>query len=201
MKVVLIGGPPGAGKTTLGLTLAARLGFPSLTVDDLVVAVGAVTTEASHPALHQVRAVGFVDYFTRGPVAKLITDALTVEETMWPAVERVIASRIAHKGPIVMDWWLLSPARVKALANADVSSVWLHIDPTALEARERANTEFLADSPDPDTMLANFMHRSLWRNELVADQAADAGLPVLQITGRETPEDLATAAFDLIGSN
>ena len=43
-KVILIGGPPGAGKTTLGRAVAARLGVVSLTIDDLFLAAKAITT-------------------------------------------------------------------------------------------------------------------------------------------------------------
>ena len=34
-------------------------------------------------------------------------------------------------------------------------------------------------------MLANFLHRSLWRNELVAEEAARLGLPLVRLDGTE----------------
>lgn len=51
-KVYLIGGPPGAGKSTLGLALGARLGVASISVDDLVIAAHAITIYETHPGLH-----------------------------------------------------------------------------------------------------------------------------------------------------
>jgi Zeta toxin len=42
-KVILVGGCPGAGKTTLGRAIAARLGYASLTIDDLLGAARAIT--------------------------------------------------------------------------------------------------------------------------------------------------------------
>ena len=104
LRVLLIGGPPGAGKSTLGRAVAAELGFGSLTVDDLVVAARVLTTEETHPDLHHMRRVGYRQYFTDGPAEKLVSDALALEAAMWPAVEQVIVSHAASKSPLVIDW-------------------------------------------------------------------------------------------------
>ncbi|MCA9946780.1 MAG: zeta toxin family protein, partial [Anaerolineales bacterium] len=63
-KVILIGGAPGAGKTTLGSALAVKLGVNSLTIDDLVTAVIAVTTPETHPGIHALRKGPHTEYFT-----------------------------------------------------------------------------------------------------------------------------------------
>ena len=196
--VVLIGGPPGAGKTTLGRSLAARLGFASLTVDDLVTVGRILTDEVSHPAFHKMRRVGATAYFTDSPGEQLVADSLEFEEVMWPVVEQVIASHLATKGPIVMDWWLLSPAKVAALSNSRIRSLWLNIDSVALTERERSNVEFFGEPPDSGQILANFMHRSLWRNDLVASEATALGLPVVRLSGDESPQDVVERALELL---
>ena len=190
LKVLLVGGPPGAGKTTLSRAVAAKLGFASLTVDDLVVTGRTLTTRDTHPALHSMHAIGNVRYFTETPPEQLIADAVAVEKTMWPVLERVVRSHVAANSPTVIDWWLLSPERSHELEDGPVASIWLHIDPDALENRERRNAEFWAESSDPDRMISNFMQRSLWRNGLVAAQAAALDMPVIRLTGAETVEDL-----------
>lgn len=198
-EVVLIGGPPGAGKTTLGRNLAARLGFASLTVDDLVMVGRLFTDDVSHPAFHKMRRVGATAYFTETPGEQLVADSLELEEAMWPVVERVIASHLATKGPIVMDWWLLSPLKVAALANSKVRSLWLNIDSVALTERERSNVNFFGQPSGSGQILSNFMYRSLWRNDLVASEATALGLPIVRLGGDESPQDVVERALELLG--
>jgi 2-phosphoglycerate kinase len=194
---LLIGGPPGAGKTTLARAVAAELRAGSVTGSDLVTAVRRLTTADSHPGLHRGRAVGHVRYFTESEPEQLIADALELEAAMWPAILDVVRYHAADRESVVLDWWLMSPRRVADIGDA-VHSAWLVIDPTVLEARERNNAWFWDQSPDPERMLANFMARSRWRNELVAEEAADLGLPIIHQPGDRPVEDLAAEVIALV---
>lgn len=194
-RVVLIGGPPGAGKTTLARALATRLGYAHLTVDDLLVGVRALTTPQSHPPLH-LMPDGHLAYFTDSSPEALVADAIALEEASWPAVQRVITSHVRSAVPIVIDWWLLSPRRMAALDERDVAALWLRIDPDALWDRERSNTDWMAGSHDPSRMLENFMHRSLWRNDHDATEAAAVGFPVLHLDGTEPTDALVDQVLD-----
>jgi hypothetical protein len=99
-----------------------------------------------------------------------------------------------------MDWWLLAPHLVNALDSDNVASVWLQIDPTVLEQRERANVDFLSESDDPERMLDNFMSRSLWRNQYVASEAQRLGLPLLHQDGTVSIDSLVDRALAALGS-
>ena len=197
--VLLIGGPSGAGKTTLGRALATELGFEALSGDDLAMAGRALTTGDSHPSLHVMRGIGHVRYFTEGPPEKLISDAVALEDTMWPVVERVAQFRAATGAPAVVDWWLLPPDRAAGLGEG-IASVFLHVDPELLWAWERSNTEWMAGSADPERMLANFMERSLWRNDLVRAEAERAGLPVLHVGASDSVASLVSRALAVLGA-
>lgn len=195
-QVLLIGGAPGAGKTTLARAVAARLGWPTTTCDDFRHALRGVTTPNSHPALHNPQ--GHVPYFTDSSVDTLIADAIALQDAMWPAIENVVRMHATVKEPIVMDWWLLSPEKVIALGMANVKSVWIKIAPDALAIRERRTVEFRQNSPDPQQMFENFMARSLWRNTVVASKAQELGLPVIEQPGDRSVSSLVDEVVEIL---
>ncbi|HIO63385.1 MAG TPA: hypothetical protein EYN37_03990 [Dehalococcoidia bacterium] len=51
-SVILIGGPPIIGETTIARRLAARLDYGTMSTDDLGQCIRDVTTPDSHPNLH-----------------------------------------------------------------------------------------------------------------------------------------------------
>ncbi len=116
IRAILIGGPSGAGKTTLGEALAARLGMASLTVDDLVVAARGVTTEESHPGLWAMVKGPWHEYFTRSSLEELAADATLRHEATWPMVRALIRRHASGAGrPIGFDGWHIRPSYVAGL--------------------------------------------------------------------------------------
>lgn len=197
-RVLFIGGPPGAGKTTTATAVAARLGWASTTGSDLTAAITTVTTASTHPRFHLSYGRTAQDYFTNSTVEDLISDATDQAEAMWPVVERVTRLHLLEKDPFVFDWWLLDPATVASYGDERIASVWLTIDIGALREREiAANEAFYAQSDDPDRMLDRFMARSAWRNAIAAD-AGEHGLPVIDVTNR-TVDEVVENALDLTG--
>ena len=196
VRVFLIGGAPGVGKTTLGVALAARLGIAAVTVDDLLTVAQTVTTHESHPGLHAMRRVGHLEYFTHSTLEQLQNDTEQQHRAVWPLVRELVRKR-AQWAPsrIVIDGWHLRPRHVAAMGLEHVWSGWVVTSPSVLEARERRNATWTHGSADPERMLANFVARSLWFNELVRAEAAEFEMNVLYQDGTATVDDLCTAVL------
>ena len=200
-KVILIGGAPGAGKTTLGSALAAKLGITSLTIDDLVTAAIAVTTRETHPGLHALRQGPHTEYFTNSSVEQLIADATLRHQATWPMVRQVIRKYASLGRGIVIDGWHIRPEWVAQLQMKNVWSGWLVIDTAVLEARARKNDDFLASSADPERMFRNFMARSLWYNRLIKDQANQFQMNILYQDGTRSVDDLRQLVLENLEKN
>jgi len=196
-KVFLIGGAPGAGKTTLGSALAANLGITSLSIDDLLTGAQAVTTPESHPGLHFKGNSPFHEYFTNSSMEKLKTDAALQHEAAWPIVKRVVQKHAAWGSAIVIDGWHLRPDKVAHLEQKNIWSGWIVLSASVLEERERNDLEWLKGALDQERMLANFLARSLWYNDLIREQVAELQMNILLQDGEKSVEDLCQLILDL----
>lgn len=196
--VVLIGGAPGAGKTTLGSALAVRLGVNSLTIDDLVTAAVAITTPETHPGLHALRRLPYIEYFTDSSVEQLISDATLRHEAVFPMVKNVIHKYVTQGSGIVIDGWHLRPEWVAKLVLKNVHSYWLVVDEHVLETRERNNYDFFT-GVHREKLLENFLARSFWYNTLIKEQATSLEMNVLYQTGNVSVDELCQHIIDDFG--
>lgn len=73
--MILIGGPPMIGKTTIARRLAARLDYGTMSTDDLGQCIRDVTTPDSHPNLHLMSGIDHREYYVSRSTERLIQDA------------------------------------------------------------------------------------------------------------------------------
>ncbi|MGN9906863.1 hypothetical protein ACTMTJ_04825 [Phytohabitans sp. LJ34] len=167
--VTVICGAAGVGKSTVARPLAVRLGVPLAEADDVVTALMALTTPATHPALHR---------WESDPAARSWSVEQIVEHTRAVAAElavgfrAVIADHVDSAAPVVLEGDYLLPDLVVGLCG--VRAVVL-------------------SEPDEDRLVANLLAREPHAGEqrfrarvsvgynasLVAD-AGRAGVPVVE---------------------
>jgi 2-phosphoglycerate kinase len=195
-KVYLIGGPPGVGKSTLGLVLGARLGIASLSVDDFTLAAQAITTPETHPGLHVMRRVPSTEYFTDSSVEQLKSDATAQHEATWPLVERVVRIHATRESAIVIDGWHMRPRMVAQMELDNVWSGWIVPSDSVLEEPESRNEEFVRKSTNPQRMLENFLARSFWFNDLIKREATELQMNILPQPGETSVDELCQMVLD-----
>ena len=99
--VLLIGGPSGIGKSTVGVTLARQIGIPWLQVDDLRLALqfGGLVAREQHPALFS-----FLDPRDWHTTPETYRDKLiAVGRMLTGALRIVVESHIATHVPIIIE--------------------------------------------------------------------------------------------------
>ena len=182
----------------MGSALAARLGITFLSIDDLIIAAQSVTTPETHPGLHVMRRVPYLEYYTNSPVDQLKADATLQHEATWPLIERVVRfhARWEFESVIAIEGWYLRPRKVAELKLNNVWSGWIVASPAALEQREQKMKGWLRDSPHPERALENFLARSLWYNDLIRQEATELQMNILPQEGETSVDELCKMVLE-----
>ena len=103
-------------------------------VDDLVAAVRAVTTVASHPKIHAMTGIDYREYYIQNTAETLCRHAMDAQRAIWPAIEVDCAGPVLL--PAVIEGWAILPDLVFGADLPDVDACWLVADdPTPDAAR------------------------------------------------------------------
>jgi 2-phosphoglycerate kinase len=190
--VILIGGAPFSGKTTLAKRLAAQRGYALVAIDDLSTAVRALTTPQSHPALHPMAGWDYRAYYLAHPPPTLIEHSVQEHQALWPAIAAVIHAHLQWAGPVILEGWQLDPERVRSVAHPQLRAYWLLVDEAVLEARLRADTTFYQGCTDVERLIHHYLARSRWVNDRVRRAAAHEAGAVLPVGPEDTVDTIVT---------
>ncbi len=61
-KVLMYGGPPMVGKSSIARSIAARISCGAFSTDDIGLAIKSVTTADTHPRSHAMDEIDYRDY-------------------------------------------------------------------------------------------------------------------------------------------
>ena len=84
-RVLLLGGAPRSGKSSAARRLAERLGYDTICIDDLVAAVRAVTTVASHQKVHAMTEIDYRDYYIQNTAETTPDAAVRMDRDFYAA--------------------------------------------------------------------------------------------------------------------
>src|SRR5262245_30792658 len=180
-EVIVIGGAPFAGKTTLAKRLAAQRGYALVAIDDLGTALRALTTPLSHPALHPMAGWDYRAYYVAHTPPTLIEHSRREHQALWPAMAAVIHAHLQWAGPVILEGWQLDPDRVCAVSHPHLRTCWLLVDEAVVEARLRADTTFSQGCTDVERLIRYYLARSRWVNDRGRQAAVHEAGAVLEV--------------------
>lgn len=186
-RVIVIGGAPMTGKSTLARRLAAREGYAWLSTDDIGQAVRAVTAADTHPSFHYMDGSDYREYYIATPIEQLISDAVHYCRAMQPALAAMIAAHLAWGSPIVIEGWACLPRSLAALRSTGMTAAWLVAGPGVLEQRVRANVDFYRGASDEEAMIRQFIARSAWIDARIRREAHELALTTVPVEVDDTP--------------
>ena len=197
-RVILIGGAPFSGKTTLARSLARKIRYDCISTDDIRMALTAVTTRRSHPGLHILSGKDYWEYYRVTPVEVLIADAELQHRSTWPALEAVIMAHASWSSPAIIEGWGLLPSMVNTLCLDNISSLWLIVSEEVLRERITSQKEFYRGASDKTGMIQGFLNRGISFNKRVRKEVISSGLASLQVTLETTEEELLDSCLELV---
>lgn len=198
LKVALIGGTSHAGKSTTARVVAARLGAEVISTDSLARHPGRpwptpTWVVPDHVAEH---------YRTLTP-DELIASVLAHYARMWPIVRERIEARAADQQavPLVLEGSALWPQLVTELDLRQVRTVWLTADDALVDARIRRESRHEAADPAGRQLIESFAARTRLYNAKMLAQVRRLGLPLVEVTGAMSPDEVARAVLAALGAS
>ncbi len=179
-KVILIGGSPMTGKSTLAMELAAEFKYQCISTDDIGETLQTITS------INPMQGIDFRTYYATSSIDKLIKDIQQYHKAMEPAISRLLDIHSSWGNSLIMEGWALYPSHIQQYASNNISAIWLIASHELLETRLLNSPAFL------DGIAAqNYLYRSMWHNALILKQCKDCNTPFITLHGNESLDSLA----------
>jgi hypothetical protein len=196
-----IGGGSGAGKSTVARLLAAANGLRHYSCDDAIAPHARRHDPARHPLLHAFMAMDMDErWVSRPPRVMLETFPWFQGEAFELILEDLCA--LPAEPPVLVEGFRLLPRLVAPLLGPGGGAVWLLPTPAFRHRAfdERGFTWEIPDrTGDPPRALDNLLTRDRLFTDLLSDEAARLGLPVICVDGTLTVQDTAALVAERLG--
>lgn len=182
-KVILIGGTPFSGKTTIARKIASVLEYSCISTDDIGAAIKAIIPEYS-----PMTEIDYREYYIKHNVSELIEHTEKLHQKLWPAIENVIKAHSLWSNPIVVEGWALRPEKVLNLEYNNVKSIWFLADEKLLEERVKKDKDFYLGASDEGKMITHYLQRSFHTNKEIENFSKVNKIDVIKISKCESSD-------------
>ena len=192
VKVVLIGGSPMSGKTTLATKIASKYLCNCISTDDIAQVIQTVID------VNPMKELDYREYYVRKSIDDLVKDIIEYHEKIWPSIKRLIDIHSTWSNPIIIEGWALYPRLVKELGAKNIKNIWLVCDEKVFVERLIESKEFYLGATDVDLMISNYLKRSIWHNNKIFEEIKEFKEGYIRISVGLTEEELFKRAIELL---
>jgi len=191
-KIILIGGTPTAGKSTIASLLSKRLDLPWISTDQTRDIMRAMTNRDVHPDLHETDGHDAVSFFATFTPEEIANREWKQGVAAWPGNKTLIEKDYTYSKGFIVEGVNILPELLPTLeTDDDVRSVFL-IDDSKERTREVVFTRGLWDiaSTYPDDLKEKEVQWTAAFSRRLEKSAKEFGYPIVKVE-KNSEKDLA----------
>lgn len=198
-RVILIGGSSHAGKSTLALSLSAKLGWSYRSTDKLA-------RHPGHPwvATNRKTIPDFVaEHYRTLSVKALFLDVLShYEKNVLPQVETIVHSHASDLSTecLIIEGSALWPEFVANLLgeNIGVKAIWLTASDQLFRNRIKSESNFYNVGEDEKQLIQKFLDRTLFYNKRMKEEIERLGLICIDVESVSMTDELLKKCMEFL---
>lgn len=180
-KVLLIGGSPMIGKSTVARKIASSFEISSYSTDDIGEMLQTIAD------INPMKGKNYLDYYSDSSLQELIDDIKDYHHNIEQAIIRLIEIHSSWGNSIVLEGYALYPHILEKCPNTNVYAIWLVAEEKVLESRLKESIAFANAS---SSVLKKYLHRSIWHNILLKQECDLYNCKYIVVDGSESKDEL-----------
>ncbi|HEY0605764.1 MAG TPA: hypothetical protein VGD58_22765 [Herpetosiphonaceae bacterium] len=194
-RVLLLGGPSNAGKSTLAAALAAQLGWRHISTDSL-------GRHPGRPWPSNGRAVPqhVVEHDLSLSPDDLFDAVLHHYQRLQPAIAALITMHATDPAAdsLILEGSAIWPEFVAARIDDRVAAVWLTASSDLLRRRIYQASRIETTTGDEQQIIQKFLGRALRYNQHMLAAVQRLGLACIDVGSASSPDDLAQRCLEIL---
>lgn len=175
-KVILIGGSPMVGKSTIAIKLSSKYGYNCISTDDIGEALQTVID------INPMNNMDYQEYYIKKSIGELITDVEEYHLKIWPAIKKLIDIHSDWSTPIIIEGFALYPRLLKSVKADNIASIWLVGSSDLFRERLIRREEFYKGASDVNLLIDKYIKRSSWHNSKIKKELDDMEEEYIMVT-------------------
>lgn len=194
-RVILIGGPSNAGKSTLAKSLAQRLGWAQQSTDRLGRYPGRPWMTKAGPFPPHL-----IDHYSSLSVEELFEGVRNHYGSMWPEIESLITIHATDFSTdcLVLEGSAIWPETVATLTYENVAAIWVVPSDELLQSRIYRASQFDDATELEQAIIQKFLGRAFLYNRHMKVLVKQLGLATIAVDENSTVDELTSRCLEIV---